>query len=532
MVEKKKGRPKKITEPILGPQLEARKFELNRCYRDLEYFGRKISPNTYYLKSPEFHKEMASLLMDRNLPQVLLEAPRGTSKSSLAVSTVMHHATFDEGDKVIVIQSKTRKEAINRLNKIKEILSYSQGFISLFGYAGEQVASVWREDKIKTRIGGFNVSISALGTGQQVRGILEGDTRITLYLLDDADDEDNTKSKETMDDNFSKFLGGLAGLDRRNGRCIVIGTPITDGCIVARLRGATGWETRVYEARTPDDDTGVLLWEEMYNHAWLNSKKQELEEQGMLWKYYSEYLCQLKGKDDQVFKEEDFRYWDGEFVLGEGTEHYIRIRGIYDHKKQPIGLYDEPILTPVLTFLGVDPSFSLNPKADYSVSMPIAVSGGWDIYQLPYIRKRMLLNELVESISYHNKIYRPSRTTIESGAQQDSVRQAVRLLENDYIVGLGKKVPAPKDSKHKRYVDILQYYHVTHKLFLHISQSNELKQEMIMHPSMGSHDDTIDALYWSVKRAYTPDHESKKAEEDDLRYFLRNSNKTKNWLVA
>jgi len=252
----------------------------------------------------------------------------------------------------------------------------------------------------------------------------------------------------------------------------------------------------------------------------------------MLWKFYSEYMCQLRGRDDQVFKNEDFRYWDGSFQKGLGNEHYLLLKGLYNEYKEPIELYDNPVKIPILTFVGVDPSFSLNPKADYSVVMPVGVDHNWNIYQMVYMRKRVLTTDLVDAIVHAHNIYEPSKTTIESGAQQDTVRQMVNQLQTKHITGLASKVPAPKDSKQKRYIDILQYYHHNHKLFLNLNNSEELKHEMIMHPSVSSHDDTIDALYWAVKRAYTPDHEIPQ-EPDPHIYFLPRKRETKtSWMSA
>lgn len=503
---------------------------LKRCKKDLEFFGKQISPQTFYLPSPEFHREIDQLLMDRSITQLMIEAPRGTGKSTKCIHFVLHHAIFDPEDKVIVIQSKTRREAIRRLTKIKDIIEYGAQFRSLFGYCGEQVALSWREDYIKTKIGVNTVTIIAVGTGQQVRGILEGDTRITLYYLDDPDDEDNTKSKEGMEDNFSKFLGGIAGLDRRRGRVIVVGTPIVEGCIVARLRGSAGWVTKNYAAC--NEETKECLWEEMYDYQWLMDKKKELDEQGMLWKFYSEYMCQLRGKDDQVFKNEDFRFWDGEFERGVGTEHFLLLKGIYDNLKNPIQLYDNPVRIPILTFIGIDPSFSLNPRADFSVVMTIGVDKDWNIYQFPYIRKRILTSELVEYIIQQHNIYQPFKTTIESGAQQDTVRQMVNHLQTKHIVGLASPVAPPKDSKHKRYIDILQYYHKNHKLFLHLTQSEELKTEMVLHPSVSAHDDTIDALYWAVKRAHTPDHKVPEPKNPNIIFLPRKKKIVNSWMSA
>ncbi|MHB8362444.1 MAG: LAGLIDADG family homing endonuclease, partial [Patescibacteria group bacterium] len=176
--------------------------------------------------------------------------------SSLSVPFILHHITHDPGNKVIVIQSKTQSEAINRLTQIKNIFEYSKTFRDLYGYAGQTVADQWTEKKIRTKLVldgqvQCSITIKAIGTGMPARGQMEMDEqleswRITLYFLDDADDEDNTLTPDQMDKNWDKFAGSKEGLDKRGGRVLVLGTFIRDGCIIDRLDNAVGWFTVKY----------------------------------------------------------------------------------------------------------------------------------------------------------------------------------------------------------------------------------------------------------------------------------------------
>jgi len=500
---------------------------IKRCANDLLFFGKAISSNSFTLESPSFHRTISSLLMDRGIPQLLIEAPRGTAKSTLTRLFAMHHYIFDPGDKVIVIQSKTLREAKRRLWKIKDTIEYGKEYRDLFGYHGEQAADAWREDYIKFSFNGNWVTIIPAGTGQQIRGLLEGDARLTLYLLDDPDDEENTKTIERTEDNFSKFLGGVGCLDRiRNGRVQVVGTPIGEGCIVARLRDSLGWVTVKFSAC--NEETGECLWEQMYDLRWLMNKKKELDEQGMLWKFYSEYMCELKGKDDQIFKTENFMYWDGEFVRGNSKEHYLLVKGLYDYQGKPIIEYEEPNKVPVSTFIGIDPAFSLNPKADFTVIMTIAIDKDRNIYVLPFVRRRMLQSELVETTKLEYIKHDPIRVTIETTSAQDTLRQALKNLDDIYIPGVGTKTPQPKDSKSKRYLDVIEEYHRRHKLFLMLNKCDRLKEEMIMHPSLSGHDDCNDGLYWAVVKSYPPDHTLEAKPEKRRRAFQKEEN---SWMV-
>ena len=199
---------------------------LSLCQSDLLYLGRIVSPDTFYKETPDFHHEIVEMIMDRSLLQIMVQAPRGFGKSTINSLFVLHHLFFDKGDKVILIQSKTRPEAVNRLSKLKALLK-SYIVSDLFNVnINETTSATWREDKIEFSFFNIitgekqNVMMRAIGTGQQARGMLINDTRITLYFLDDPDDEENCKTKEGMSDNLSKFLGNKEGVDSRGGRTI------------------------------------------------------------------------------------------------------------------------------------------------------------------------------------------------------------------------------------------------------------------------------------------------------------------------
>ena len=502
-----------------------REEALHKAANDLEFFGKIISPQTYYLNSPEFHKEIDEVLMDNSIVQALIEAPRGTAKSTKCTKKVLHHGVYDEGDKFVVIQSYTRPEAINRLSKIKNIIEYGKEFRELYGYCGEQVAEIWREDKIKTTIGGHKFTVKALGTGQPVRGSLEEDTRITLYLLDDPDNEESCLTKEQMNKNFDKVLGGIAGLDRRNGRIIVIGTPIREGCIVARLRGATGWVTKHY--RSYDPDTKEPLWSEMYSYEWLMNKKREFEELGKLSKFYSEYQCEIMGEEDRLFKKEYLRWYDGDLQFIDGLPYLKMTHEGED--EYSINELSEPRLIPINTFLGVDPASSTKATADYSVSFPVGYDGRF-IYALDYFRKRVAPTGHAEQIIDSIKTMKYTRAQVETVGYQEMLRDYLRKRlaeENLFISGLENKI-TPRTEKSAR-LERLHPYFYNRRVYIKKNMT-EFIDELMMYPR-GKHDDLLDGFDLATKKLISPSHGL--PEEQEFRFYPREeefSNKT-NWML-
>jgi len=474
---------------------------LTNIQDDLVAFGRIVSPRTFYMPSPVFHYELSELLLSP-IEQLLIKAPRGFGKSTMIIFKILHHIVFDEGDKLVIIQSKTRPEAINRLTKIKNIMEYSAVFRGLFGYMGEEVAQMWREDKIKTRYNNNWITIRAIGTGQPARGSLEDDTRITLFILDDPEDEDNTKTKEAMMANFDKFLGVLPGLDRRNGRVIIIGTPIRGGCIVDRLDNATGWETRSYKAMEGDK----LLWPEYRNKEWLDSKKKELEEQGRISKYFSEYQCEIVGDEDQLFKEEYLRYWDG-YLSVKGGDTYLHISSL--HKVE----LAEEIVKPVNVFMGIDPASSTKQTADFSVTMSVAYDSEKNIYVLPYYRRRVKPTEHAEQIIEKIKSIRPKRGHVETVGYQEMLRQYLReRLEDEdiFLPGLETKFN-PRTEKSAR-LEGLHAHFYNHKVYIQPNMT-ELIEEVLMYPR-SKNDDLLDGLYYATIKMFPPDIMEVEESED------------------
>jgi predicted phage terminase large subunit-like protein len=508
---------------------EYRRREVNRCVNDFLYFAKSLTPKAFYNETPDFHHEVIKLMMDRSKEQICIQAPRGFAKSTLNVRFILHHILFDPGNKVVIIQSKTQPEAINRLDAIKNILEYSQYFKDVFGYCGQAApqTKTWTEKKIKTGLAGFEFSIKAIGTGMPARGVLEtgedlSDTRITLFLLDDPDDEENTLTKDQMLKNYDKFAGSKEGLDPRTGRVICIGTPVRQGCIVDRLYGATGWESKKYQAYWKENGEIKLLWGERRSYEWLQAKMAEYEYQGRISKFYSEYMCEIVGEEDQLFKEEYIQYYEGHVDAKQdgGVLHITKINDREVNLSKPVNI-----------FIGIDPASSTKQTADFSVTMPIAYDEDGNIYVLPYFRKRVTPTAHAEQIIETIKHLKPTRGYVETVNYQEMLRVYLRQrLEEEgmYLPGLEKKYN-PRTEKSVR-LESLHPYFYNRKVYM-TPNMQDLLDELLMYPR-SRNDDLLDGLYYATRGLLKPDHTIQDIEQDEWKYFLRNSNKQKSWLVA
>lgn len=483
----------------------------NKLKDNVLLFGKIVMPKTFYVNSPEFHKEITKSLEDTKCRYLNIIAPRGSAKSSLVAGVyVLHHLMFSEGQKLILLTSRTQYHAILLLQYIKDILDYSPEFRAIFGYWGQQSAKKWTGTEIVLKDGS---AIVCKGTGQQVRGIKYGNQRPTLAIIDDPEDENNTKTSEAMESNLRWLLQSVVpSVDSHKGRIIVIGTPLHERCMVLTLKSVPSWKSLHYKyINTDENGKEYSLWEEMKSLDTLKSIKKDHEEIGRLSVFYKEYQCEVIGDEDRLFSADYIKYYDGELVI-EDKETFLNVDG----KKKRVNVS-----------IGIDPASSTSAHADFSVIMPVAIDSDENKYILPYFRKRVTPLVLADEIIAYYKKLKPIKTRIESSGYQDMLRQYIRKeceREKIYISGLDIK-ETPRASKSYR-LESMQPDFARGKIFMKRNMQ-ELQDELLLYPR-GKHDDLLDGLYYALKNTLAPSEE----KEVTNKISIRNLRTLSDWLVS
>jgi predicted phage terminase large subunit-like protein len=475
--------------------------------QDMLLFGRMVMPNMFSSESPPFHYDLTDQLLDTESKQINIIAPRGHAKSSVAAGIFpLFHLMFTEGVKVIVLVSRTQSHATKLLGTIKDVLDYSQEFRYFFGYWGMQSAKKWTNTEVELKDGSL---IICKGTGQQIRGIKHGNQRPTLLILDDPEDENNTKTAEAMEYNLRWLLqSGVPSLDPLSGRICVIGTPQHERCMVETLKEMKGWNTLEFR---PDLEKGVALWDEVWPIDKLKQKKAELESINRLSVFYREYLCQIVGDEDALFRQEYIQNYDGYIEKNEqglSTLILTNLNGEEVEERRPVNI-----------FTGVDPASSTKKTADYSVIFNIAVDEEGNRFCLPYYRKRATPLDLADAIINNFKTYKSTKTRIESVGYQEMLRQYIKEKAEEmgmFIPGLEIK-ENPRTSKSYR-LESLQPLFASNKVYIQPTMQNFI-DELLLYPR-GKHDDLLDGFFYANKNCYKPLHESSFTAKKDKLFGL------------
>jgi len=459
---------------------------LKKFKTNIGLFGKMCFPTALKKMTPPFHHEIYKTIKDETVKRVLIAAPRGTAKSTVcSLILPLWKAAFKDPDEdlFIVIVSESQAQSINFLSRIKYHLDYSETFKSMFGDMGSATATRWTGSDIILSNG---TRIVAVGTGQRVRGFIEGDTRPNLVIVDDFESELNALTIEARVKNRKWMTEAVIPSLSDDGRIIMIGTVISEDCFLYWAKDSSAWKTLWYSIW---DDDEKSIWEERFPKERILSIKTEFESVGNLNGFYQEYMNIAQSPDSAPFKPEYIKLHHYDYERRDGQPCLVRKAG------------DEETIIPIEVYCGIDPASSLSVRADYFVVAVLGIDADNNKYIIDIYRHRLNPADQPEKIIEMYKKYRPKRMKIETVAYQEALRSAVRkqmLEQNLYIPGLEKGVK-PRTRKSERLLSLVPA--LAKGEFFFRPQDITAQQEFLSFPK-GKNDDILDAIWTALDHSY------------------------------
>ena len=472
---------------------------LHTAYTDLITFGKLFSPQDFLASAtPNFHRKVGGLLINKEIQQLALVLPRDHAKSTLAATAVLHRFLFatKEQPEFIAWIGEAQDQSIDNLNWI---MTHIYENPAIHYYFGDLQGDKWTKSEFTLSNG---CRMIAKGTSQRLRGKKQLSTRYTGMILDDFESELNTKTPEGRQQIKNWVTAAVyPAIDfDKNGFLWCNGTIVhydsfLNGLVRehdnAKKSGEDfSWDVVTYKAILDD---GTPLWPSRWPLTKLEQRKQFYIDSGTPAKFYQEYMNQAKSPEDQIFSEEDINdgYYKGNARFDDQSDSwYIQMD---DGTKKYINIY-----------IGVDPASSINNYSDFSVIMVIGVTAEFDYYVLEYWRKRVLPMDCADEIFTLVKRYSPvRRVNIETIAYQEMLRDYVykrSKKEGLFIPGIEKGIKGYGNKKKKdRLFEGLQP--MFKQGAVHLKKNHhEFIGELLDFPK-GSHDDCIDAFWLSTQFA-------------------------------
>ena len=191
---------------------------------DLIAFGKLFLPGDFgKSESPPFHYEIGDSLLEPTTKSLALILPRGSGKTQLFKTFLMHKILFKDKDELMFIAwvSDNHRKSILNLQYIKQHFSGNE---LLQYYFGDVVGEKWTETDIVTKTGTKLISRSNLSS---VRGENYLGKRYDIVALDDTESETNTVTQDAREKIKNIVYNGVKpALDLHTGRLIFAGTPV------------------------------------------------------------------------------------------------------------------------------------------------------------------------------------------------------------------------------------------------------------------------------------------------------------------
>ena len=490
-------------------QLEA----LKKLRNNMALFGKHCFPTALRKSTPPFHSEVYANLADDEKRRVLIAAPRGTAKST--VTTLIYplwRVAFKRSDEdlFIVIVSESQAQSINFLSRIKYHLTHSGKFKEIFGDLGPNTARRWTHTDIVLANG---TRIIAVGTGQRVRGFIEGDTRPNLIIVDDFESELNAYTPEARAKNRKWMTEAVIPSLSDEGKIAMIGTVISEDCFLYWAKESSAWNVLWYSIWNDKEES---IWPERFPKERILGIKEEFSSVGNINGFYQEYMNIAQSPDDAPFQPDWIKMHSYEYKRIDGQNVIIKNEGLENEKIKPVELYT-----------GVDPASSLSARADFFVIATIAIDNDNNKYVIDIYRDKISPAKQPQKIIDVYKKFKPRRIKVETVGYQEALRTAVRELmreEEIYIPGLESGVK-PRNSKSERLLSLVPLF--AKGTFYFKPEHMIAQQEFLSYPK-GKHDDIMDAIWTALDRAKPCRlHDFEKKSKEDWRI----KKKTLDWMT-
>jgi len=493
--------------------------------RDFRKFRKCYFKVYHECPDADFHKELSGLLMKmtkKRGSKTAIAAPRDSAKSTIVSLEYVIYCICYRLESYIVIISNTREQASSFLRDVKSELDTNERLRQDFPEACDRQVkpkpSPWKETEILTP---NKVKLTALGTGQEIRGRRNTKDRPTLIILDDIETSEPIQNPENinrLEDWLTKSVL-KAGTTRLN--TIFIGTIHHYDSLLAKFTGDTeypGWEKRIYRSIISEPERADLWdqWRRILNRKELyrgkngkdasecffkDNKKEMLKGTKVLWperKSYHDLMIQREeegsfsfdaemqndpvNRRDCLFSPEDTHFWDDMYKTEEELLEFLGSPGNI-----------------VEFFGGCDPSMGKEGmRGDRSAIITIVkVYGDSKMYVLDADLDIRLPDRLYKDILMRHRQRNYSYFAFEVVGAQEAMAMALRQLAIDEGIPINIYEARPSIQHKITRIQTLQPM-IKNGDILFSKTLYRLLEEMKRFPR-GRYDDGLDALQMAVE---------------------------------
>ena len=297
---------------------------LARARHDHALFARTFFPHTVRQRSPRFHADVWRLMSARGPRLVCIQVFRGGGKTTLARLYVAHRIAYGLSHTIVWV-SKSEQHAARSVEWLRSAVEENREFARTFGV---RPGSRWTGLELSVRSaalaarGWSECRVLSMGIGGSIRGVIVGDWRPDLILVDDVIDEENSATAEGRAKLAGLVLGALAeslapASEAPDAKLVMLQTPLHAEDLSCQALKDPAWTCMVCPCWTPDTvdapvDEQESAWPERWPSEVLRQEKRDAAAANRLSVWVREKECRLVAAEECAFRAEWLRRWPAE----------------------------------------------------------------------------------------------------------------------------------------------------------------------------------------------------------------------------
>jgi len=307
---KKTNKVEDLFEKILTDKAVRKEAVRNR----FEYFFPIYFHRYMEYESAPFHEEMFRILEDETIKLAVIVAFRGSAKSTIITTAyVLWSILGVQQRKFVVIEGQTDQKCRQYLAQIKNELLNNELLRKDLGPFTEERDRLGNATAIIIKK--LNVKIMISSVGQSIRGVRHNEHRPDLIIIDDIEDTDSVKTKESRDKTFNWLVGEIIPAGTKRTRFIVVGNLLHEDSVLMRLKkkiqnGEMKMVKGVYREYPIVDEQGNPLWPGKYPTPEDVAVEKEKTTDDIIWS--REYLLKIISTTERVVHPEWIQFYNSD----------------------------------------------------------------------------------------------------------------------------------------------------------------------------------------------------------------------------
>ena len=283
---------------------------LYECSMNTERLCKVFFPDRFFMPfSPSIHTKIFKILDDDKIQKAVIEAPRSIGKTSIVnLACPASNILFRKRHYIVPI-SASATSAVEQSENLKNELISNPTILRLFG---NMKSDAWSQEGWAVKWNdAFATKVLPRGAGQQVRGLLFGNYRPDLIIIDDLEDPEHIDSDDQRLKKklwfFNDVMKSVAIWSRKKDwRILLLGTMLHEDSLLENLMDDKGWEHLRLEICDDDFNSN---WEDAITREELIKIFQEHEAQNITDSFYRELRNQCVPRGKGTFTPTMFKYY-------------------------------------------------------------------------------------------------------------------------------------------------------------------------------------------------------------------------------